>query len=647
MFIPLSLVLILPLLLPRIGPPDDSGPLSRTRVMETDRFQLDARGLAEDGQIVIGSPRLDRSVLAILPDRTTGDDRGLVHLERAILDLGLLRPDAVFCVGDLVQGYTRDLEDYDREVDDFLRIIADLDTDFWPTAGNHDVISGARNADDDRFAERYRQRFGPLHYAVQLEHGTMVVLFSDESLDGGKVNISDEQIDWLRGVLEHADSDKPIVLLMHRPLWRTRRAGWETRVHPLLVEHGVDAVIAGHFHALQRDEDRDGIEYHLLGVCGGAIDQHPLTGQFNHLTLLDLGPGDTVHLRHLPVGVMLPDDFILRADQDLAYRLKSRRNVATVQGVLPDPFDGPVAKTISIQVRNPLDRPISISIEEALPARPWLVEGHEFVSRTPRHIENPATTDLQSPFRIDAPAPVQIQAGGRATIELDVTAPQTRVPPPPPEIRVTASFQDNQNRIVPIVLPRRIPVSRRDPVVADGSPRWPIAGWIYSVYEEREPLGSVATSADPVSGDLMIDLQIQDDRLAEDEVSVEETIQARRNPHGDLAVITLRTEKKVTRSFLIELGLTPIDGAIPLIEFDADGKTLNSWPKAVFCGPPSEVTPPVHCFQIRIPGLAPDTLKAMQVELADNDRTYHTQWRRVAPPGSMLEFGSSEPNSPP
>ncbi len=640
------LFLSLAFLLFNLVPQDDSAPPTRTKVLEADRFRLDDAGLAEDGQIVVGTPRLDRSVLAILPDRTTGDDRGLVHLERAMKDLGLLRPDAVFCVGDLVQGYKRDLEDYDREVDDFLRIIHELDADFWPTAGNHDVISGARNADDDRFARRYRQRFGPLHYAVQLEHGTMVVLFSDEALDGGNVNISDTQIAWLRRVLEQADPNKPIVLLMHRPLWRDKRVGWDTRVHPLLVEHGVDAVIAGHFHALQRDEDRDGIEYHLLGVCGGAIDQHPLTGQFNHLTLLDLGPGDTVHLRHLPVGVVLPDDFILRADQDLAYRLKSRRNVATVQGMLPDPQDGPVAEKISIQIRNPLDRMITISIEEAAPARPWIVDGHEFLARTPLEIENPATTDFQSPFRIVAPLPREIEPGGRATIELDVFSEQTRMPPPPPEIRITASFLDDRDRIVPIVLPRRIPVVRRDTVVADGSPRWPIAGWTYSVYEEREPLGTLATKADPEFGDLMIDLEINDDRLADDEVPIEETILARRNPHGDLAVLTLRTDE-ATRSFLVELGISPIDGAIPLIEIDADGEILNSWPRAVLLEKPNDDAGTVHRFQIRVPNLAPSALRAMQVELADNDRTYHTQWRRLAPPGTMLEFGPPKPTSSP
>ncbi|MDG2021898.1 MAG: metallophosphoesterase [Phycisphaerales bacterium] len=641
----MSILLTLPLLISShatLSLQDDPGSSTRTRVMEEERFKLDEDGRAEDGQIVAGTPHLDRSVLAILPDRTTGDDRGLVHLERAIRDLGLLRPDAVFCVGDLVQGYTRDLAAYDREVDDFLRIIGDLDADFWPTAGNHDVISGERDASDDRFAQRYRQRFGPLHYAVRLEHGTMVVLFSDEALDGGNVNISDEQIAWLERVLEQADASKPIVLLMHRPLWRTRRVDWETRVHPLLVEHGVDAVIAGHFHALQRDEDRDGIEYHLLGVCGGAIDQHPLTGQFNHLTLLDLGPGDEIHLRHLPVGVVLPDDFILRADQDLAYRLKSRRNVATVRGVLPDPRLGPVAEKISVEIRNPLDRTIAVSIEGAGPARPWIVDGHEFVARTPIHFENSATTDLQSPFRIVTPAPVEIEAGGRATIEVDVLADMVESPPPPPEIRITASFRDHQDRVVPIVLPRRIAVTRHDADATDGTPRWPIAAWTHSVYEELEPLGTMATTADPESGDLKIELEIDDDRLADDEVPIEQTIQTRRNPHGDVAVLTLRTDE-ATRSFLVEIGAFGDRGRHPLVEFDADGEILNSWPEAVFSHGSSDQAPTLHRFEIRVPEVPADTIRAIQVELADNDRSYHTQWRRLAPRGAMLEFGPSTP----
>ncbi len=617
----------------------DDPPITRTRVLEEGRFQLDEHGRGVEGQIVTGSPTAPRSTVAILPDRTTGEDWGLPHLTRAVEDLNLLRPDAVFCVGDLVQGYTRDLDTWDREVDDYLRIVGALDTDFWPTAGNHDVISGARDASDRRFADRYRERFGPLHYAVRLDHGTVIVLFSDESLDGGDVIFSDDQRAWLKRVLESTDPATPTVLLMHRPLWRYRDVGWFDRVHPMLVEHDVDAVIAGHFHALQRDDDRDGIEYHLLGVCGGAIDQHPLTGQFNHVSLLDLGPGDEVHVRHLPTGVVLSDDFVTRADQDRGYRLKSSGRTVEVRGTLPDPRRGPVDATIDVLVRNPLDQPVLASIAPAGPPEPWLVDGHAFVARTMQDIANPATTDQDTPFLIEPVAGITIAAGETRTIPIRVRSAPTDAPPPPPEIRTTITFVDEHDRVVPVVLPRRIAVERIDDDLADGEPAWPIAAWEHSVYEEREPLGSIRTSRD---GDrLAIEVRFHDDRLADDDAPLQGTVEGRRNPHGDLIVIEVRTGVGVRR-FLLE----PADG-FPgdprLIRLDDEGRIASIDEDAVQRGPSTRSQPPCHSLRIVIPDLAITEIRGVQVEIADNDRTYHTQWRRVAPAGGEIRVGPTSP----
>jgi hypothetical protein len=621
------------------GPIAADPPASRTRVLEDGRFELDDSGRSIDGQFVSGAPTPARSTIAILPDRTTGEDWGLPHLARAVEDLNLLRPDAVFCVGDLVQGYTRDLETWDREVDDYLRIVGDLDADFWPTAGNHDVISGARDATDRRFADRYRERFGPLHYAVRLDHGTMVVLFSDESLDGGDVVFSDDQLRWLEGVLSSTDPGLPTVLLMHRPLWRYRDVRWFDRVHPMLVEHDVDAVVAGHFHALQRDDDRDGIEYHLLGVCGGAIDQHPLTGQFNHVTLMDLGPGDEVHVRHLPTGVVLGDDFVTRGDQDRAYRLKSGGRTVEVRGTLPDPRHGAVDTTIEVSVRNPLDRPVMVSIAPAAAAEPWIVEGHAFLARTMDDIANPATTDLNTPFRITPVMDVTIPAGETVSLPMRVRSARTDAPPPPPEIITTISFVDEQDRVVPIMLPRRIAVERQDDDLGDGEPTWPIAAWTHSVYEESEPLGSVSTMEE--DGRLVIDLRFHDDRLADDDAPLKATIDGQRNPHGDLVVIEITTVQGGER-FLFE----PADrlpDAPRLIHLDEAGEVAAIFETAVERGPSTRSQPPRHAFRIEIPDVRIEEIRALQVEVADNDRTYHTQWRRLAPRGGGIRIPAVAP----
>jgi hypothetical protein len=248
-------------------------------------FARDAGGAAVDGQSVRDPQRPRVQRIAVLPDRTTGRDWGLPYLDAAVEDLEVVRPDAVFNVGDMVQGYTSDPARWEREVDDYLARVGRLAASFYPTAGNHDVISGTRVPGDDAFARLYRMRFGPLWYSVDLDLATVVVMFSDEALDGRSMRVGDAQLAWLATELERAKArGVAIVALMHRPLWRYPQVRWETRVQPLLERAGVDAVIAGHFHSMQRDADVGGVQYHILGTCGGMIDQPPLAGQLQHLS---------------------------------------------------------------------------------------------------------------------------------------------------------------------------------------------------------------------------------------------------------------------------------------------------------------------------------------------------------------------------
>jgi len=86
-------------------------------------FDRAPSGQALDGQKVqhVAAPR--RQVFAIVPDRTTGRDWGLRYLREAVADLNRELPDAVFCVGDLVQGYSRDHDHVFKERSDFLDIV--------------------------------------------------------------------------------------------------------------------------------------------------------------------------------------------------------------------------------------------------------------------------------------------------------------------------------------------------------------------------------------------------------------------------------------------------------------------------------------------------------------------------------------------
>ncbi|MBM4114130.1 MAG: hypothetical protein FJ253_12300, partial [Phycisphaerae bacterium] len=265
------------------------------------RFRHDSDGAAPNGQSVVDAARSDFQRIAILPDRTTGMDWGLRYLTQAVADLNRLRPDAVFTIGDMVQGYHRDEAEWTRQATQYLEIVSPLVMPFFPVPGNHDVISGTRRDGDATFAELYRRAFGPLWYSVDLERLTVIVLFSDDGVGVRPQLIRDEQLAWLSGALDAASTrGKPIVVLMHRPLWRASVEHWNEKIRPLLEKASVRAVIAGHFHSMQRDETIGGIDYHILGTCGGSIDQHPYAGQMQHLTFLDVPAEGALRLFHMP-----------------------------------------------------------------------------------------------------------------------------------------------------------------------------------------------------------------------------------------------------------------------------------------------------------------------------------------------------------
>ena len=567
--------------------------------------------------------------IAILPDRTTGRDWGLPYLKSAVADLNRMQPDAVFTVGDMVQGYTRDTAEWDRQAAQWQDIVKDLTMPLFPVAGNHDVISGTRIPGDATFGDKYLRTFGPLRYMAELPEATVIAMFSDDGFGNGGVKLSDGQVDWLKTCLQRAKTrGKAIMVIMHRPLWRTASVKWFERVHPALADAGVKLVIAGHFHSMQDDGVRDGVHYDIVGTCGGSIDQHPLAGQMQHLTFVQVQPDGSVQMFHQPAGVTLPVDFVVRADQDAVYALREKPGSLSMTGALPDPqqADAPLEGTVQLQVKNPLDKPITVQARLYTQPEPWMVDGQMFISRTEVDAFNPFTVDQGTRYTMQSVQPVTVKPGESLSLPLHFAWPRATGPVAPPTFEVRETFTDTKGRTVPVFLWMRPAVQRtialaqsdaKSDAKSDAMPTntsaWPIHAWVPSPYDtlERDPSVQCWLTADGAT--LCLRVQVPDQRIAaalEEKRAVDKRML---DPGGD-GVAVRWTDAKGTAMLLLE----------PFTPFQACNR------EGVQATTESGTDAGGWWAEIRLP-LTAGLPTSLNVGVADNDSNYHTQWRWLAP----------------
>ena len=220
---------------------------------------------------------------AIFSDRTSGDDEiGYEVYDKAIEQVNMMQPDFVCTIGDLIQGYGGK-DDWIKEAQRYNRTIEKLKVPIYPVAGNHEIYwKKDTAARDSRHHERdFEEYFGPLWYAFEYKNCWFISLFSDEGdKESGEKGyykpqlqkFSDEQYQWLKGILQKAKNADHVFIFQHHPRWDGAGYGdsWQ-RVHKMLVDAGnVSAVFAGHLHTREYSQ-KDGIDYYTLSTTGGGI----------------------------------------------------------------------------------------------------------------------------------------------------------------------------------------------------------------------------------------------------------------------------------------------------------------------------------------------------------------------------------------
>lgn len=233
----------------------------------------------------------------VVTDRTGGHREGV--WAEAMEKINLTRPAFVISVGDLIEGYTEDRAQLDREWQELTAMVDTLVPPFFYVAGNHDYSNAA-------MSEVWADRFGPSYYAFRYKDTLFVVLNSsifNEANDPPPewVEAHDRQMAWLENTLTENSDVRWTYLFMHHPFWRefwwrtiegdgwlgergaqpdsryaTGPAEWR-KARALLSERSYTA-FAGHTHTYEYDAGAVGPHTHehiSLATTGGGVTIRP------------------------------------------------------------------------------------------------------------------------------------------------------------------------------------------------------------------------------------------------------------------------------------------------------------------------------------------------------------------------------------
>jgi 3',5'-cyclic AMP phosphodiesterase CpdA len=139
---------------------------------------------------------------AVIGDSRDGE-KVYIRLLEKILER---KPDFIIHLGDMIA------KPDEKEWQQFFNLSGPITIPFFPVAGNHDVGLTSRGE------KMYRRQFllpeGKAYYSFRAGGGVFIILNSEK----GKGRISDEQLQWLREILESSNDTFKLVFL-HRPLF--------------------------------------------------------------------------------------------------------------------------------------------------------------------------------------------------------------------------------------------------------------------------------------------------------------------------------------------------------------------------------------------------------------------------------------------
>lgn len=182
--------------------------------------------------------------------------------DMAMDKINLVRPEFVMCIGDLIQGYTEDVNKINAQWDELDATVNKLDMPFFYTPGNHDITN-------ETMLSVWQKRLGKTYYHFVYRDVLFLCLNSEDPPQKHKAdNLSNEQLEYFREVLAKYPNVRWTFLFFHKPMWaRENSSGWDV-MEQMLADRDY-TVFVGHEHTFYKYVRR-GRNYYVLSVTGGG-----------------------------------------------------------------------------------------------------------------------------------------------------------------------------------------------------------------------------------------------------------------------------------------------------------------------------------------------------------------------------------------
>ncbi|MEM6262674.1 MAG: sugar-binding protein [Bacteroidota bacterium] len=295
----------------------------------------------------------DQFQFAIVTDRTGGVRPGV--FPKAIQKLNLLQPEFVMSVGDLIQGYTEDTVELNRQWREFIGFIDNLSVPFFYVPGNHDMTNKV-------MYDLWMEKFGRDYYHFVYKDVLFLCLNSEDQYRGAsKGTIGDQQFEWVKKTLAANAGVKHTLVFLHQPLWLQEEETLNWPAVEKLLKNRPHTVFCGHRHHYVKYERNNG-NYFMLATTGGGSGLRGTTfGEFDHVVWVTMTSEGPIIANLLLQGIW--DENVNTAEQVAHVDSLLGRNPVTFEPLL---VDGPDFEegTIPFKITNDEDVPLTVRLAE-------------------------------------------------------------------------------------------------------------------------------------------------------------------------------------------------------------------------------------------------------------------------------------------